>query len=78
MASLITLFLNGASTGMGENSTRYSPLFNPLGLEGTGASAEEILYWSIQNHIGIAVVILTLLVLTFARAERRELLLSDD
>lgn len=78
MASLILLFLNGAGTGMGENPSRYSPLFNPLSLEGTGVAAEDILYWIIQNHIGFAVVMLTLLVLTFARAERRELLLSDD
>jgi len=41
-------------------------------------SAEDLLYWLIQNHIGFALVILTLIVLTFSRTERRELLLSDD
>lgn len=78
MASLILLFFNGVVTEMGNSQTRYSPLFNPLGLEGTGASSEEIVYWLIQNHVGFAVLMLTLVVLTFARAERRELLLSDD
>lgn len=61
----------------GENPRRFSPLFNPTGLE-QSMSSEELLYWLIQNHIGIALVILTLIVLTFSRTERRELLLSDD
>lgn len=77
LASVIFLFFNGAVTGFGELTTRYSPFFNPMGLEQT-MSTEEVLYWSIQNHIGFALLSLTLLILTFSRAERREVLLSDD
>lgn len=78
MGSVIVLFLNGLLTGMGDNPTRYSPLFNPLALQGGEVSAEELLYWQIQNHLGFAVIMLTLIVLTFSRAERREMMLSDD
>jgi ABC-type transport system involved in multi-copper enzyme maturation permease subunit len=78
MASVIVLFFTGALTGFGDGPpTRYSPFFNPMGLTQT-MSAEELLYWLIQNHLGFALISVTLVILTFSRAERRELLLSDD
>jgi ABC-type transport system involved in multi-copper enzyme maturation permease subunit len=77
MASVIVLFLTAAVTGMGDNPTRYSPYFNPLNLV-QSMSAQELRYWLLQNHIGYALICVTIVVLTFSRAERRELLLSDD
>jgi hypothetical protein len=77
MASVIVLFLTGAVTGMGANPTRYSPYFNPLSLT-QSMSSQELLYWLLQNHIGYAMICVTIVILTFSRAERRELLLSDD
>jgi hypothetical protein len=41
-------------------------------------SAQELFYFLLQNHIGYAMIIVTLVVLTFSRTERRELMLSDD
>jgi ABC-type transport system involved in multi-copper enzyme maturation permease subunit len=77
MASCIVLFLVGAVTGFGDNPTRYSPFFNPLSLAQTMGS-QELLYWLIQNHIGFAMISAAIVILTFSRAERRELMLSDD
>jgi ABC-type transport system involved in multi-copper enzyme maturation permease subunit len=77
MASVIIFFLSGAVTGMGDNPTRYSPYFNPLRLT-QSMSSQELLYWLLQNHIGFAMVIVTIVILTFSRAERREVMLSDD
>lgn len=70
---VIVLFLNGILTGFGEFQRRWLPLFNPLGAG--DATASEILAWTIQNRIGVALVILALFVLSCVRAERRETLL---
>jgi ABC-type transport system involved in multi-copper enzyme maturation permease subunit len=77
MVSVIVLFLVGGVTGFGDNPTRYSPFFNPLSLAQTMGS-QELLYWLIQNHIGFAMISIVIVILTFSRAERRELMLSDD
>lgn len=53
---------------------RWSPWFNPLSVRDTSAS--EILAWTVQNHIGIALMIIALALLSFYRAERREQLLG--
>lgn len=70
------LVLNAFITGFGDNPTRYSPLFNPLALENTGMVAIEVTAWTIQNRIGVALATLAIATLTFARADRREKLLS--
>ena len=51
-----------------------SPLWNPLAVE--GADAEQLLALAVQNRIGIALFIAAIVALTFARAERREQMLS--
>ena len=53
---------------------RISPLWNPLAVEGAGA--EQLLALAVQNRIGIALFIAAIVALTFARAERREQMLS--
>ncbi len=77
MTSVIILFFSGVLTEMGDNPTRYSPYFNPMNLAQT-MSSQELLYFQLQNHIGYAMMIVTIVILTFSRAERREVLLSDD
>jgi hypothetical protein len=69
----IVLFVNGFLSGFGEIQRRWSPLFNPLGFSDTSTS--ELLAWTIQNRIGVALVILALVLLSCVRAERREQLL---
>jgi ABC-type transport system involved in multi-copper enzyme maturation permease subunit len=69
----IVLFLNGFLAGFGEVQRRWSPLFNPLGVN--DPSSSEILDWTIQNRIGVALLILALVALSCVRAERREQLL---
>lgn len=64
---------NGFATGFGELSTRWSPLFNPLG--SPGANPADVLAWTVQNRIGVALIILALTALACTRAERREQLL---
>ena len=41
-------------------------------------SSQELVYFLLQNHLGFAMIIVTFVVLTFSRVERRELMLSDD
>ncbi len=70
----IALFgLNGSVTGFGGH-LRISPFWNPLAVK--GADAEQLLAMTIQNRIGIALTIAAIVALTFARAERREKMLS--
>lgn len=71
------LVLNAMFTGFGDNPSRYSPLFNPWSLADTTMDSAEIMAWTIQNRIGVFLLAAALLALTVARAERRELLLSD-
>ena len=66
--------LNGFLTGFGDTPSRWSPLFNPLAV--TAVSETEILAWTVQNRIGFALLIMSLVMLMCARAERREKLLS--
>ncbi len=53
---------------------RISPFWNPLAVQ--GADADQLLAMAVQNRIGIALVIAAIVALTFARAERREKMLS--
>lgn len=76
LAGGVILFLNGLlSNAFGNNQNRISPLFNPLGVD--NADVAEVLAWTVQNRIGVALAIIALAVLAFARAERRERLLGD-
>ncbi len=68
------LALNGWITASGASQLRVSPLWNPLAVE--GADAEQLLAMGLQNRIGIALAIAAIVALTFARAERRETMLS--
>lgn len=75
-AALVTamvLFANGFLTGFGDFERRWSPLFNPLRVDDSNAS--ELIGWTIQNRIGVALSILALFLLSSVRAERREQLL---
>jgi len=72
-AVLFTLIIGAINLNM--TASRWSPLFNPFEVADTDAS--EVLAWSIQNHIGFALVIMVIAVLAFARADRREQLLAD-
>jgi hypothetical protein len=73
LLAAMVLFFNGLLGGFGEIQRRWSPLFNPLGF--TDADSSELLGWTIQNRIGIALLILALVALSCVRAERREQLL---
>jgi hypothetical protein len=54
---------------------RWSPLFNPLAER--YAASNLVAVWSLQNHIGVALVMIGIVSLSFSRAERRELLLRE-
>jgi hypothetical protein len=54
---------------------RWSPLFNPL--SDRYAASSLLTQWSVQNHLGVALVIVGIVSLSFSRAERRELLLRE-
>src|SRR5262245_43877889 len=69
----ITLFVNGFVSGFGDVQRRWSPLFNPLGVD--DPSSSTVLAWTIQHRIGVALLILALVLLSCVRAERREQLL---
>jgi ABC-type transport system involved in multi-copper enzyme maturation permease subunit len=53
---------------------RISPFWNPL--RQPGADADHLFAMALQNRIGIALAIAAIVALTFARAERRETMLS--
>jgi hypothetical protein len=73
LVAAVIFFLNGLLGGFGEVQRRWSPLFNPLGLADTSSS--DVLAWTIQNRIGIALLIFAIVALSCVRAERREQLL---
>lgn len=72
LATGALLFGNLLFTGFGQVQLRASPLFNPLALRDAPA---DLLAWTVQNRLGVALATLALLALTIARAERRERLL---
>jgi hypothetical protein len=73
LVAAFALTFNGFATGFGELATRWSPLFNPL--RAGNASPADVLAWTVQNRIGVALVVLALVALACTRAERREQLL---
>ena len=75
MVTVAVLVLNGLITGFGENQTRASPFFNPLAARSSDAA--ELLGWTVQNRIGIALVTCGIAALAFMRADRRERMLDS-
>jgi hypothetical protein len=74
LVASVALGLNGFLTGFGNAPSRWSPLFNPLVVKDT--SEAEIFAWTVQNRIGFAFLIASLVTLMCARAESRERLLN--
>ncbi len=74
LATVSLLGLNGLITGFGANPLRISPFWNPLSLSET--DSERLLALALQNRIGVGLAIAAIVALTFARAERREKMLS--
>ena len=75
LAAAAILGLNGLITDGGDHQIRISPFWNPLAV-GSGNPA-EILAWTVQNRIGIALLTAGLLALAFMRANRRERMLDS-
>lgn len=71
MATMALLALSWYAAPVG---LRISPFWNPLYVE--EADADQLLAMAVQNRIGIALAIAAIVALTFARAERREKMLS--
>jgi hypothetical protein len=53
---------------------RVSPLFNPTLL--ANDDPRDVLAWTVQNRIGVALAIVAIALLSFGRAERRESMLG--
>lgn len=73
LVASVLLGVNGFATGFGELSTRWSPLYNPL--RAAGANPADVFAWTLQNRIGVALIVVALTALACTRAERREQLL---
>ncbi|HJL61723.1 MAG TPA: hypothetical protein QF517_07165 [Pseudomonadales bacterium] len=87
IATIAILAINLLFTDYGNNQLRFSPFFNPYFLADPGAasvgarnlgftSATELLAWTIQNRIGMLLVMAALMALAFMRANRRERMLD--
>ncbi|MDX1382935.1 MAG: hypothetical protein R3190_04775 [Thermoanaerobaculia bacterium] len=74
MATIAILALNGLIAGFGENQVRVSPFWNAHAIE--SADPGQLLAWSLQNRIGVALAALAILSLAFMRANRRERMLE--
>ena len=61
-------------TGFGGAQSRLSPLFNAAAID--DLAPQDLLAWTVQNRIGWVLGFVALIALAFARAERRETLLS--
>ncbi len=74
LATLALVGLEAVLASFVGRPPRVSPFWNPLSVE--GADAEQLFAMAIQNRIGMALAIAAIVALTFARAERREKMLS--
>lgn len=72
LVAMVALVLTGLVSGFGEIPRRWSPFFNPLTVQ---SDAVDVVAWTIQNRIGVALAVLALVALTSVRTERREQLL---
>jgi len=73
--TVILLGINGALTGFGNVQLRGSPFFNPYVI--VGADSTDLLAWTVQNRIGMLLLMAGILSLAFMRANRRERMLSS-
>ena len=79
MATGVVLAFNGMIADMGANQVVISPFFNPHALAAdaeTMLSSGEIFAKTLQNRIGILLVMAGILSLAFMRANRRERMLE--
>ena len=60
--------------GAGDRPSRLSPFFDPIAW--FGRDAAEVAAWTVQNRVGILLVIVVLAVLAFERVEDRERMLG--
>lgn len=74
LASIGLLSLNGLMTRFGAAQVRVSPFWNPLAIE--GIDSDRLLALAVQNRVGVALAIVAIIALTFARADRREKMLG--
>ena len=74
MVAATMLILNGMITGFGQNQLRISPFFNPRAVD--GADPAELFGWTVQNRVGVALLICGITALAFMRANRRERMLD--
>lgn len=73
--TVILLGINGALTGFGNGQLRGSPFFNPYVI--VGADSADVLAWTVQNRVGMLLLMAGILSLAFMRANRRERMLSS-
>lgn len=73
--TVILLGINGALTGFGNVQLRGSPFFNPHVI--VGADSTDLLAWTVQNRVGMLLLMAGILSLAFMRANRRERMLSS-
>ena len=73
LATVAVLGFNGLVSGFGDQQVRISPFFNPLAA--TSSDPADILAWTVQNRIGVALVTVGIVALAFMRASRRERML---
>ncbi len=73
--TVILLGINGVLTGFGNVQLRGSPFFNPYVI--VGADSADLLAWTVQNRIGMLLLMAGILSLAFMRANRRERMLSS-
>ena len=73
--TVILLGINGGLTGFGNVQLRGSPFFNPYVI--VGADSADVLAWTVQNRVGMLLLMAGILSLAFMRANRRERMLSS-
>ena len=86
IATIAVLAANCVITGFGDNQLRFTPFFNPYFIEDPGAgsgnarlaftSPNELLAWTVQNRISMALLMAAILALAFMRSNRRERMLD--
>ena len=74
VATAAVLGFNGLVSGFGDNQVRASPFWNPYAAKNFDAT--ELFAATLQNRIGIVLVMAAILALAFMRANRRERMLE--
>lgn len=75
VVTVILLGINGFLTGFGNVQLRGSPFFNPYVI--VDADSTDLLAWTVQNRVGMLLLMAGILSLAFMRANRRERMLSS-